>query len=199
MLRKAAGNLFTNNSFMPKHREVEIYCDGACFANGTPKAVASWAFYEPESGMKMAGLVPKSKETDTNNRGELFAMYAALQWSLDKGMKCVHIITDSQYAKNVTLGGFRRMKNIDLLNAIDTLVDQMCCLNVSWVKGHGDNRGNIVADQLAAEVLEQKLGSNYSRANSYDKGRDSTVGFSHRLTNVSVRGGRGSSKTRMGK
>lgn len=175
---------------------INIFCDGACFANGSSRALASWAFYGQidDGNVSMSGLVSGDQ---TNNRGELSAIRSALVWCLENKFYCVRVFTDSEYAKNVTVGGWKRNVNNDLLNDIDILIDKMCCVTVQWVKGHSDVQGNIIADKLASDELSKKLGPKYSR---YDQGRQfSSKRLSSRKSNVGRRFGRRGIENYLGK
>ena len=70
-------DLFAENTM--DNADVEIWTDGACSHNGTPKARAAWAFVAGE--YEENGLVEGKQ---TNNVAEGLAIYHALFWAAKK-------------------------------------------------------------------------------------------------------------------
>lgn len=135
---------------------VKIYTDGSCSPNPGP---GGWAavllFAEGQKTIEISGF---EKHT-TNNRMELLAALKALQ-SLQKDC-CVTITTDSQYLYNgitkwlenwrnrdwITSDGLP-VKNRDLWESFAAQLDYHD-ISWHWVKGHGTDRWNRIADSLA--------------------------------------------------
>ena len=133
---------------------VIIHTDGACSGNPGPGGWA--AILECDGSQKE--LLGGAAET-TNNRMELTAAIEAL--SALKRPCAVELHTDSQYLRlGITqwIKGWKRngwrtadrkpVKNIDLWQALDTLIAQHK-VDWRWVRGHAGNDLNERADELA--------------------------------------------------
>jgi ribonuclease HI len=87
--------------------KIRVFTDGACSKNGQAGARASYAFWIPEhKELSKADFVP-SEDSQTNNRGELLAIY--------EGVKCIY---DNFPAQEIDL-------QVVLLRALDLRVLQM--------------------------------------------------------------------------
>jgi ribonuclease HI len=138
-------------------RSVVVYTDGACIRNPGPGGWA-WAVSEDRyaSGCEVA---------TTNQRMELRAVIEALA-AFPSGE--VKVISDSTYVVNCfrqrwwagwRARGWRNSKgepvaNQDLWRPLVALVidERPGSIQLEWVKGHGTNLGNILADRLATEA-----------------------------------------------
>ena len=133
---------------------VVIYTDGACKGNPGP---GGWGALLQSGGheREIFGGEPHT----TNNRMELTAVIRALQALTASCPVAIH--TDSQYVKNgieTWIHGWRRngwktadrkpVKNADLWRELAALAAGHA-VTVHWVRGHGDNPGNLRADALA--------------------------------------------------
>jgi ribonuclease HI len=133
---------------------VIIYTDGACKGNPGP---GGWG------ALLRRGAVEKElfggERLTTNNRMELTAVIEAL--SALKQPCEVTLYTDSQYVRqgimawihNWKKNGWKTsdrkpVKNADLWQTLDRLSANHK-IAWHWVKGHGDNPGNLRADALA--------------------------------------------------
>lgn len=134
--------------------EVTIYTDGACSGNPGPGGWGAYMLYK-DSEKKIYG----PEANTTNNRMEIMASIKALE-SLKKRCK-VDIFTDSVYVqKGITIwiynwlkdnwrGSDKKLvKNADLWQNLYDLV-QKHDIKWHWIKGHANNNGNIIADELA--------------------------------------------------
>jgi ribonuclease HI len=111
-----------------------IFCDGACRANGTARAVAGWAWaYWPgravgEPAAHDAEALPPPA---TNQRAELRALLEAIRWWKGLGGGAVTFYTDSMYSLNCMTKwgpgwkkkGWRRegnepLQNLDLITPL---------------------------------------------------------------------------------
>lgn len=134
--------------------KIQLYTDGACSGNPGPGGWGVYMIYGPHT-KKLYGY-----ELDTtNNRMELLAAIKGLE-AIKK--KCdIEIYTDSVYLKNgITTwihtwikNNWRTsnkglVKNIDLWQTLMKLVAEYN-IDWHWVKGHSDNVGNQIADELA--------------------------------------------------
>ncbi len=126
--------------------DVEIWTDGACAHNGTPKAKAAWAFVSGKH--EEAGMV---EGTQTNNRGEAFAILYALQWAAKKKYKRIIIYTDSQISIYGVTKHFSKVKvNQEIFRAIANVISENT-LQVTFKKvlGHSGDENNERVDRLA--------------------------------------------------
>lgn len=149
--------------------EITIYTDGACSPNPGP---GGWGAVLLADGRAISELSGYGGES-TNNRMELTAAVEALK-SLQKPSRIV-LYTDSQYLRNgITDWIFtwqknnwktadrKPVKNCDLWHA---LLDHLERHQVSWkwVKGHGLDRWNNRADELAVEARKKGGASDKTR------------------------------------
>ena len=134
--------------------EVIIYTDGACSGNPGPGGWGVYMIYQDHK-KKIYG----HECNTTNNRMEMMAAIKGIE-ALNK--KChVQIFTDSIYLqkgitewiynwlKNNWRGSDKKLvKNADLWQNLYDLVQQHE-IKWHWVKGHANNHGNVIADELA--------------------------------------------------
>lgn len=128
---------------------VEIWTDGACVRNGTPKAKAAWAFVSNKT--EKAGLV---EGIQTNNRAEAYAIYHALVWAAEKGFRNVRLHTDSQISiHGVSKDPSKVLKNRDIFEQIAQVINGTH-LQVEFVKvlGHSGDENNERVDKLANDL-----------------------------------------------
>ncbi len=139
-----------------------IYTDGACSPNPGPGGWGAVIIREGEVVSELSG----GEASSTNNRMELTAAVEALQ-VIDSRTK-ITLYTDSIYLKNgITewiikwqsnnwqTADRKDVKNSDLWKK---LLDQLDRHRIDWrwVKGHGSNRFNTRADELAVEARKKK-------------------------------------------
>ncbi|MDG4675668.1 ribonuclease HI [Shinella sp. 838] len=141
---------------------IHVFADGACEPNPGPGGWAYIVIVDGEEVHSASGAAPST----TNNRMELAAVLAALEWiSENAAGRPVALYSDSQYVVkgcNEWRHGWKRkgwrrgaapVLNADLWQAIDAaLVDRPQAL--TWCKGHSGIRGNVRADKLAGKALE---------------------------------------------
>lgn len=133
---------------------VKMYTDGSCSGNPGPGGWGVYLIYGNHS-KKIYG----HEINTTNNRMELLAAIKGLD-AIKK--RChVEIYTDSVYLKNGITTWIHNwlknnwrtsnkalVKNIDLWQTLNTYVDQHK-IDWHWVKGHSNDLGNQIADELA--------------------------------------------------
>ena len=137
-----------------------IYTDGACSGNPGPGGWGAVIFDEKEKQYNISGNV---KDT-TNNRMELMAPIMALKKI--KSMSNVMIFTDSTYVKNGITEWIKKwekngwkssnkksVKNKDLWLKLNDLCQKNKVI-WKWVKGHSNNKYNILADKLATLAIK---------------------------------------------
>ena len=159
--------------------KIRVFTDGACSKNGQSTARASYAFWIPEhKELSKADFVP-ADQLQTNNRGELLAIYEAV--------RCIHdnfpanevelqVYTDSMYSKNcltIWLPGFMErnwktsgykgsasndVKNRDLIEDTTKLLPRFKSYILTYVAAHTGgidelSKHNDVVDRMAVTVL----------------------------------------------
>jgi len=146
-----------------------LYTDGACSRNGSPEARASWAFLEHENGeivYEASGLVDGKQ---SNNTGELTAIFNSMIYAVGKNAEWAVIFSDSLYAINsisvwnveTKVKGERKM-NYDLIKACQEIfINSGINFQLEWVKGHAVDAMNNHVDSLATGAL--KYGSHYAK------------------------------------
>ena len=133
----------------------DIYTDGSCLGNPGP---GGWAV--AGAGIKMSG----GQDQTTNNVMEMTAVVKALQQCLTRDILEIRLFTDSNYVKNGITSWIKNwkrngwhtaagapVKNKDLWIEIDTLSQQMKCVEWRWVKAHNGHSQNELVDRLARE------------------------------------------------
>lgn len=144
--------------------ELAVYTDGACSPNPGP---GGWGAVILADGRVVEELSGFGGAASTNNRMELTAAVAALK-AIDRRHRIV-LYTDSNYLRHgITdwINGWQRngwltadrkpVKNGDLWQELLEQLDRHK-ITWKWVRGHGTNRWNNRADELA--VLARKSGS----------------------------------------
>lgn len=138
-----------------------MYTDGACSNNGMAFPKAGWGAVIINSQgdtLEMASPIPDD-EPQTNGRAELSAALFALKRC--KPGAAITLYADSELVtKGITewlpawkargwkTAAKKTPGHIDLWRQIDDQL-QVKVVTPIWVKGHGDNAGNIRADALA--------------------------------------------------
>jgi ribonuclease HI len=138
---------------------IRIYTDGSCSPNPGPGGWAAVLLFE---GGERVVEISGEEEDSTNNRMELMAALQALQ-SLNDNCE-VEVFTDSKYLqKGITswIASWRKngwltqerqpVKNRDLWESLSAELTRHT-IQWQWVKGHGDDKWNTRADELAASA-----------------------------------------------
>ncbi len=126
--------------------DVEIWTDGACIHNGTPRAKAAWAFVSDKT--ELAGLVEGKQ---TNNVAEGLAIYHAIAWAAENGNKKIKIYSDSQISLNNLLKHPDKVKeNAKIFYDIaDVIRKNGLTVHYEKVLGHSGDVNNERVDKLA--------------------------------------------------
>ena len=145
---------------------IEIYTDGACSGNGSENSYGAFAVVVYKDGL-LIEVYTKGEKNTTNNICEMKAiLYAIIKYGKAKPI----IYSDSAYAINSftvwrhgwKANGWRKadgslVKNLELVQAFDDLIENGYQFRLEKVKGHSNCEGNIIADKLAvAEVTRIK-------------------------------------------
>ena len=137
---------------------IEIFVDGACSNNGSENSYGAFAVIVYKDG-KLVETYVKGEKNTTNNICEMKAiLYAIIKY----GKAHPIIYTDSAYALNSFTvwrlnwkknnwykANGERVKNLELIQAYDDLIEKGYQFRLEKVKGHSNCEGNIIADKLA--------------------------------------------------
>jgi ribonuclease HI len=148
----------TDSALIPK---VELYTDGACSGNPGPGGYGIVLMHEGHQ-KELSGAY----ELTTNNRMELMAVIIGLR-ALKKPCE-VTLYTDSKYIVDaLTLGWIEKwksnrwiksdkqpVKNVDLWTEVLEQINRHH-IEWVWVKGHSNNRYNILCDKLATTAIHE--------------------------------------------
>jgi len=175
---------------------IYVFTDGGCLDNGKPTAEASWAVVltrdinQTENYFQMSGYVDGDTSVasvgdtnavtehremttipQTNNRGELTAIWQALQ-HIKKYYSNEHvtICADSMYCLNIIqkwgrgwIDNGTEKKNMDLVRKIIKLSERLkTTVSYRYVRGHcEDGSGfsiyNGIVDKCCTELLKNKI------------------------------------------
>ncbi|HVA96843.1 MAG TPA: RNase H family protein [Candidatus Acidoferrales bacterium] len=126
--------------------DAEIWTDGACVSNGTPRAKAAWAFVSGKT--EQAGRVEGKQ---TNNVAEGLAIYHALLWAAEKGYKKIALHTDSQISlHNLNKPASKVKVNREIFEDIEKIIAaNQLEVDYKKVLGHSGDPNNERADALA--------------------------------------------------
>ncbi|WP_250312234.1 ribonuclease HI [Rickettsia endosymbiont of Oedothorax gibbosus] len=151
--------ILQNSLSIPK---VVIYTDGACSGNPGP---GGWGALLQFNGV-CKEIFGHELHT-TNNRMEMTAAIEALK--VLKKSCCVELYTDSKYLQlgitqwiNTWIKNNWHKNNNDPIKNVDLwkkLYDELGKHSIiwNWVKGHGNNKGNQIADSLAVKGKETAI------------------------------------------
>jgi ribonuclease HI len=135
----------------------KIYTDGACSGNPGPGGWGVVAYLDDRTRHELGGGEPQT----TNNRMELQAAIAALQFLKDSGQTTpIELYTDSEYVKNGITKWINGWKNKGWKTAAGKAVlnqdlweelDKLNSRQVQWryVRGHAGDEGNERCDVIA--------------------------------------------------
>ena len=130
---------------------------------------AAWAFLIERQGQRLTGT--DGEFGATNNRMELMALINALTTLLDHGWQgeSINATLDSHYVldpitKRWLYGWHRRgwttstgkpVANMELWQELLRLLPQFTGLHFNWTKGHADNLGNNIVDELLNTTMDK--------------------------------------------
>ncbi|KAH6902403.1 ribonuclease H-like domain-containing protein, partial [Coprinopsis sp. MPI-PUGE-AT-0042] len=152
-LQDRLNNLYGARLFEPE-KTITVYTDGSCIGNGKTNSRAGAGIFYGEGNARNKGVrVPGPAET--NNRGEIYAIYKAVHEN-DPHIG-LEIFTDSTYTINMlTEWGPEKddvgwdVPNGDIFKATANAIKARCApVRLVQVKGHSGNAHNDAADELA--------------------------------------------------
>lgn len=158
--------------FLSPGDRVTLHSDGCCF----PSRVGGWGVIIESPALRRPLRGHGAISRTTNNRAELLAVINGLEQIT---VPCnVQIIGDSKYVVEGISHGLakwksqgwrtgsgrhkRDLKNLDLWQRLDALIQVHQSVVCRWVPGHSGHAENEACDQLAqlaARQLEHRLGS----------------------------------------
>ncbi len=133
--------------------DVEIWTDGACVHNGTPRARAAWAFVSGKT--ERAGVIDGKQ---TNNVAEALAVYHALVWATEKRYRRIKLYTDSQ----ITIFGVKKAPHLVKANQeifvkiAEVITNLKLDVNFEKVLGHSGDINNDRVDKLANDLARKE-------------------------------------------
>ena len=126
---------------------IDIYTDGSCLGNPGP---GGWGAIVVNNGAKR--VLSGSDPNTTNNRMEMAAAIGGLE-AIPKGSSAI-VFSDSSYLVNTMTRNWRRRKNLDLWEKIDSLVAERR-VQWRWIKSHAGHPLNEEADSIAVQEAEK--------------------------------------------
>jgi ribonuclease HI len=161
MLARYPGGRRPNVARVPE--TTTVYTDGAALGNPGP---AGWAWIVTDGGPYASGSEPHS----TNQRMEIRAVLDELQALPSDGR--IHVRSDSTYVVNcfrdrwweswIARGWLNKAKkpvaNRDLWEPLIELVRTRGEVTFEWVKGHGEDPMNDLADRLCTDAARLQEG-----------------------------------------
>lgn len=135
---------------------VKIYCDGACSGNPGPGGWGACIIYDSN----LEEIYGYELET-TNNKMELMGAIKAIKHLSKPSL--IDLYTDSKYVQmgmnnwiknwlknNWRTSANKAVKNVELWQELLQL-NNLHQINWHWVKGHANDKYNILADTLAVK------------------------------------------------
>lgn len=129
-----------------------VYADGGCRPNPGRGGYGAVVICNRTGEMR---TYSGSRENVTNNRMEILAAIVGLK-AVPEGCSAV-LISDSQYAINCIQGIWARRMYEDMFGYIDGLLSSRD-VTFRWVKGHGGDPMNELADRLSSEAISRASG-----------------------------------------
>ena len=134
-------------------KTIEIYCDGAALNNGCKNSIASYGIVILliENGniigwKQYSGLC--EPVNSTNNYAEITAALVGLKKITDKTIP-VKVYSDSQYLVQTINSNWNINANKELWEKLFEEIRTFDSVEFIKVKGHGGNKYNEIADNLA--------------------------------------------------
>lgn len=131
-----------------------VYTDGSCLK---PHGPGGWAAIIFENDSEEADVVEGYEKNTTNNRMELTAILAGLEFAMSLESKLlIMVYTDSEYALNVSTGSKRAVENLDLVSSVREIFDNnKHRIQFVWVRGHNGDRWNEFVDSASRLQAEK--------------------------------------------
>jgi ribonuclease HI len=149
----------TDEELMAEDAQTRItfYVDGACSGNHSRDLTGFM-------GAGIVGIAGKVRKEwavplgpGTNQRAEVLAVKEALRRVKDRSRTQVHVVSDSEYARNVLVGTWKPKSNLDAIAEAKALIRECASFQMTWTKGHANTPGNLTADKLAVKASQMAM------------------------------------------
>lgn len=132
---------------------IHVFTDGACSGNPGPAGIGAYLVYEQHK-KQLSEYIGEA----TNNIAELKAIKLGLEAiKPEHREKPIVVYTDSSYCHGLLTKNWKPKKNIELVREVKEIVNKFRYIGFKWVKGHSDNAGNNIADQLATSAIQKAM------------------------------------------
>lgn len=170
---KSSANL-ENNSSKPKP-QIIVFTDGGSRNHGNTAGnhvksddKAAWAYLI--NGQTGQHSDSGGEYGATNNRMEIMAFIKSLKWLLENHLEneSIGYVSDSRYVLNAIekdwITGWKKrgwkrsageLKNAELWQELDQLLQHFTKIQYGWTKGHANNKGNIFVDELLNRTMDE--------------------------------------------
>ncbi len=139
-----------------------VWCDGSHSAAGKRGAWGAVIQWPKGQQKEYQGIIQKCR---TSSEAELWSILKSLQLLPDNASAtvrcdCLSVVEDVKKLliplctqKPLPILSDFLKKHVDMIRCIDHEIHRLKKIEVEWVKGHGDDQGNRLADRLAKEAL----------------------------------------------
>ncbi|KRM44428.1 ribonuclease H family protein [Lentilactobacillus parafarraginis] len=156
--------------------QILVYTDGGSRSHGNRPGEhvkaddkAAWAFAIQLADDEKQITGTGGEYGATNNRMEIMALVRALSFLVahDHQQEPILVVSDSRYVLNAItkkwLASWKRrgwkrsagpLVNAELWQQLDGLLRQFPKINFKWTKGHADNSGNVLVDELLNQTMD---------------------------------------------
>lgn len=154
-------------------RNITIYADGGCRNNQEKNNIGGWGSVVEVFSNGVQEVYSNLKDgtfNTTNNIMELTAAIESLKYiNSEEDVELIEVFMDSAYvvngyndwikgwkSKNWIKSDKKPVKNVELWKELDQISESFEVKPLfKKVKGHSDNEGNNLADQLANEAMDR--------------------------------------------
>jgi len=129
----------------------KIFTDGSSLGNPGPGGFCAIIKIDDREVAVKGGSVDT-----TNNRMEMSAIIAGLYWvrkNYPKEKICA-VYSDSSLVIDTLNKNWKRKKNLDLWEKMDSIIAEFDDISLNWIRGHAGHKENEQADKIA--VTEAK-------------------------------------------
>ncbi len=125
-----------------------VFTDGACSGNPGPAGIGVVMRYQGH-----CKEISRHIGMATNNIAELTAIKAGLMAVKNRTLPVI-VFTDSRYAYGLLTQGWKAKQNLELVQALRTLVARFKNVRFVKIKGHAGHPDNERADRLAVKAVQ---------------------------------------------
>jgi probable phosphoglycerate mutase len=147
------GNLFASPNSIASEGWFTAHCDGG--SRGNPGPSGYGAVVEDPQGRIVARL-SEFLGVQTNNYAEYSGLLAVLQWSIEKGVKRLRVVSDSELMVKQMKGQYKVASPV--LRPLFEEAKRRAAKLEKFEMRHTLRGGNKEADQLANEAMDKGMG-----------------------------------------